>query len=347
MARAIATKLARKADLFDTVFDSAGLDAANGSNATPGTIVFMKNEKVNLTNHRSKNLSPQLADGADIIFCMTKELTEDTKKKVGKTLAQKVVLFTEGVDLDTKRGDFEPPASDTMNAYRMLYAHLSAAAGRLVRTLEDPGVCPEYFGAKTLPKMYKPGSGGAGPRATESTLDPEKRHFLANLIFDLIERAFEPQTSSYLQETLKMQGHELSSLELEELLRQDLHSLIRMDKDGVWHLIPGAADKKKQKARKEARERAEEARQQKAKEKKEAEKKADIKMTEDLAFDVLGIKRETEFEDARKKYRALLKRYHPDKFHDDPDFQEMAEFKTRRINAAWDFLEKTLKLSET
>jgi curved DNA-binding protein CbpA len=41
----------------------------------------------------------------------------------------------------------------------------------------------------------------------------------------------------------------------------------------------------------------------------------------------------------------LLKRYHPDKFHDDEEFRAMAESKARRINRAWEVLKTALARS--
>ncbi len=58
---------------------------------------------------------------------------------------------------------------------------------------------------------------------------------------------------------------------------------------------------------------------------------------------VLGIAPGTSKDEARKAFRALVARYHPDKVaHLAPEFQELAERKTRELLEAWDALEKTL-----
>lgn len=334
MARALAERLSRQMGLEDTnVFDSAGIDVEESSPPTLAAASFMKTEKINIINHRSKPLGMELADGADLILGMTKDIVLATKELVGPDYAPKVVLLNEAIDLSTKKLDIEAPVGDSMGAMRRLNASLSASMGRLVRTLEDPHVVPEYFGAKAVAKKMRAG-GGAGPRTTESTIDPEKRRFLANMVFDLLERAYEPHSNRMILEELNELGHRLTTLELEEILRQDLHGQVRKDKDGTWQVVAEARQERREKAKAEARARAQQQPPPPPTERHEE------KMTEAAAYEALGITSSTPGEEARKKYRALLKRYHPDKFHDDPDFRDMAEQKARRIIAAWNMVKE-------
>ena len=67
MARALAQKLAAKDGLTGDVFDSAGVHASVTEGPTVEAAVFLKSEKINIMEHRSKPLSPQLADSADDI----------------------------------------------------------------------------------------------------------------------------------------------------------------------------------------------------------------------------------------------------------------------------------------
>ncbi|MEO8376752.1 MAG: DnaJ domain-containing protein [Candidatus Sumerlaeota bacterium] len=343
MARAIAERIARLQMCDSAVFDSAGLRAPAGEPPSLEAASFMQGEKISILQHRSKRLTVPLVDGADVIMCMTKAQMEEARKAAGPEYAPKFVQLNEAVDLATTRIDIVPPEGSSVGAMRRLYASLSAAIGRLIRTLEEPEVAPEYFGAKAMPKKMRPGAGGQGPRVSETSIDPDKRVFVANMIFNLIERAFEPMTTGGLLEALASAGHEIPKAELEELLRQDLHGLARMDKDGAWNIIQGAAEKKRDKARAEARSRADEQRKTREAEKL---KEADKTMTEEVALELLGVTKETTRGAAQKKYRAVLKRYHPDRFHDDPSFLEMAETKTRRVNAAWEYLKERLPEGE-
>jgi len=58
---------------------------------------------------------------------------------------------------------------------------------------------------------------------------------------------------------------------------------------------------------------------------------------------VLGISRDTPLDDARRAFRALVTRYHPDKVaHLAPEFHELAERRTREILDAWAEVERAL-----
>lgn len=335
MARAIAERMARAQNMDNMAFDSAGVQVRETEGPTVEAASFLHGEKFNILAHRSKPLTPHLADGSDVIFCMTAEQTKAARKLLGPELAPKVVLFNEGIDLTTKRMDIPPPGDDSVASLRRIYAVLSASVGRLVRTLEDPHVNPEYFGAKSMPRKFKPHHDHREGHRVHKPMDPEKRFFLANMLFDLIEWAYEPATTTSLLEALKHQGHGgIPMHDLEELLRQDLHGYVRVDKDGVWHTISGAQKKRRDTAKAQSR-------ASKETNRKPAPHREE-KLTEKVALEVLGITLQTTVGDARKKYRTLLKRYHPDKFHDDPEFRDMAEHKARRINEAWDLVEAKL-----
>ncbi|MCC5876251.1 MAG: DnaJ domain-containing protein [Candidatus Sumerlaeia bacterium] len=337
MARSIAERLARKADMDGTVFDSAGVKAPKAAPPNIEAASFLRMEKIDILRHRSKPVSPQLADSSDIILAMTADITAQLRESIIPEYAPKIVLLNEAVDLSTKIMDILPPSDGSIAAIRRLYASLLAGVGRLVRTLEDPGACPEWFGAKSMERKFKVGSRSSGARASAATIDPEKRQFIANFLFDFLERSFEPPTITQLIEAVGSMGHRLGQLEIEELMRQDLHGFVRQDRQGCWVLRNDATKRRRDEAREKARARNA-ANQAKARSETEDEEK----LTPSLAYKTLGITKETEVEEARRKYRALLKRYHPDKFHVDNEFREMAERKARRINEAWDLIKGEL-----
>ena len=55
-------------------------------------------------------------------------------------------------------------------------------------------------------------------------------------------------------------------------------------------------------------------------------------------YKVLGVDPDASMEDIKKAYRAMAKKYHPDR-HNDPVAKEMAEEKMAEINAAYDAIE--------
>jgi DnaJ-domain-containing protein 1 len=58
-------------------------------------------------------------------------------------------------------------------------------------------------------------------------------------------------------------------------------------------------------------------------------------------YEVLGLPQGTPLDEARKAFRNLVAQYHPDKVaHLAPEFRVLAEERTRRLNEAWQLLEK-------
>lgn len=338
MARSIAEKLARKADLDGMVFDSAGTNAPNAEPPSVDAASFLRMERIDILRHRSKPVTDHLADSADLILPMTGANVKELRGALDPHFHPKIVLLNKAIDLSTRNMDISPPPDGSVAGLRRTYASLLASIGRLVRTLEDSGVCPEWFGAKSVGRKFKVGTRSNNARASAATIDPERRRYLANFLFDFLERAYEPPTISHLMDALHAMGQQLGQAEVEELLRQDLHGYVQQDRQGCWILKSGAANRRREAARETARARAANNRARA----KEAIDDESVKLTPELALKVLGINHRTGGEEARRKYRALLKRYHPDKFHDDEDFREMAERKARRINEAWDLVKESL-----
>ena len=46
------------------------------------------------------------------------------------------------------------------------------------------------------------------------------------------------------------------------------------------------------------------------------------------------------FEEIKKQYRKLLKKYHPDKFHNDPQKYEIAQKIVKKLNKAYNYFEE-------
>ena len=62
-------------------------------------------------------------------------------------------------------------------------------------------------------------------------------------------------------------------------------------------------------------------------------------------YEVLGIKEGSSVDDVKKAYRELVKKYHPDKYMDNP-LSELAEEKLREINDAYDYLMKNQQFTK-
>ena len=63
-------------------------------------------------------------------------------------------------------------------------------------------------------------------------------------------------------------------------------------------------------------------------------------------YEVLGIKENATEEEIRAAYRELVKKYHPDKYQDNP-LADLAEEKLREVNEAYDMLMKNINNQNT
>lgn len=62
-------------------------------------------------------------------------------------------------------------------------------------------------------------------------------------------------------------------------------------------------------------------------------------------FDILGVSREASLEEAKRSYKELVKRWHPDQFGNDPEKQQIAQDRLKEINVAYRELISLLKSS--
>jgi DnaJ-class molecular chaperone len=46
------------------------------------------------------------------------------------------------------------------------------------------------------------------------------------------------------------------------------------------------------------------------------------------------------FEDIKRAYKTLMKKYHPDRFHNEPQKKQFAEAVTQKLNEAYAYFEK-------
>lgn len=119
MAAAMMADIAEKNDL-DVLIDSAGVFAEIGEKATPEAIRAMERRGIDLTGHRTKPLTDELIDMADLILVMTsahKLLIEGMAKGKAHTLLE--YAGSEGDISDPYGGDdeeYEATASEIYDA---------------------------------------------------------------------------------------------------------------------------------------------------------------------------------------------------------------------------------------
>ena len=60
-------------------------------------------------------------------------------------------------------------------------------------------------------------------------------------------------------------------------------------------------------------------------------------------FAILEVSQNADFETIKKAYKKLLKKYHPDLFHNNPQKLKTAEKLTEKINEAYNYFEQKYK----
>lgn len=109
MAAAMMSDIAEKNDL-DILVDSAGIFATIGECAADNAIAVMKKRNIDLSLHRTKPLTEELIDMADIILTMT----EAHKMLISNMAEGKVFTLAEYADSE---GDIPDPYGGDIEEY--------------------------------------------------------------------------------------------------------------------------------------------------------------------------------------------------------------------------------------
>lgn len=129
MAAAIFNDIAVKENL-DVLIDSAGIAADSGENASENAVKAMAEAGIDLSYHRSKRLTPELIEMADIILTMTVSHKDFLLRYAyGKVFTLKEYVGEEGDVLDPYRGDIE--------VYRATANELTGLLKKLAEELHD------------------------------------------------------------------------------------------------------------------------------------------------------------------------------------------------------------------
>jgi protein-tyrosine-phosphatase len=142
MAEAIVFKLiADNKEKFKDIFvTSAGTFAFEGDQAAANAIKIAEEQGINLENFRSKPITPQLIQEADIIFCMANSHKQVILNLV-PTAMDKVFLlkeFIEEYDQDKMASlEVSDPFGQSLEVYRACYQELYEAIEKALNKLVE------------------------------------------------------------------------------------------------------------------------------------------------------------------------------------------------------------------
>lgn len=118
---------------------SAGLAALPGSLASPQAIAVLREEGLDLTEHRAQQVREDLIQEADLVLTMTRAQKERVVKEYpaarGKTWALAEVAALEGMDPPVL-GDISDPFGQPEEVYRRVREEIKAALGPVVSRIK-------------------------------------------------------------------------------------------------------------------------------------------------------------------------------------------------------------------
>jgi len=140
LAEAILRAELDKAGVDDVVVESAGTGAWEGRAASDGALLVGLENDLDISAHRSRHLSRDIVEQADIIFTMSRRHTERVKKLGGDG---KAFLLGEYAGLKRSKAEIADPYGMELEVYRgtfdRLQSLLRTAASRLKREKDDSG----------------------------------------------------------------------------------------------------------------------------------------------------------------------------------------------------------------
>jgi protein-tyrosine-phosphatase len=115
---------------------SAGISAMDGFGATTETIDVMRGEGVDVSDHQSQRLRPEMVETADKIFVMEK-IHRDWILRLSPGAASKTHLLTEFAPKDELAGspDIPDPIRMSPNFYKNVLAVIRRCVENVVKTL--------------------------------------------------------------------------------------------------------------------------------------------------------------------------------------------------------------------
>jgi protein-tyrosine-phosphatase len=133
MAEALARKIAERRGIADLNVASAGTNALENIPATDEALLVGMERGVDLTGHRSRQLTPGIISEADLIFVMTPGHLEQVKQMGGRGKVHVIDEYASGA---ADKGISDPYGGD-LEAYRKTADALEDELERLFDRLQS------------------------------------------------------------------------------------------------------------------------------------------------------------------------------------------------------------------
>jgi protein arginine phosphatase len=133
LAAAITERLLHERGWQHVAVASAGTAALNGANATDLATEVAAEHGLDLTVHRSRELTPDVIAWADLVLTMTPSQRESIERLGAES---KVALVTDFIEGPGNGEAVHDPFGGDLQMYRRTYAQLEEAAAALLARLE-------------------------------------------------------------------------------------------------------------------------------------------------------------------------------------------------------------------
>jgi protein-tyrosine phosphatase len=133
MAAAIAKTELERRGWTHVAVQSAGAAAVSGQPASEPTVRVLAERGIDIANHITKPLTPELVQHADLVLVMSSSHLFSVTEMGG---GEKVAMITEFLEGDDLGASVEDPFGSDEEAYRRTYDQLERAVGGLLARLE-------------------------------------------------------------------------------------------------------------------------------------------------------------------------------------------------------------------
>ena len=132
MAEAIARRIVAERGLREVDVSSAGTSAWDGAPASDGSLLVAMEHGVDLSTHRSRLLTRELVEGADLILAMGPQHLELIQALGGRGKAH---LLTSYASRGRTSGAVSDPFGSELSVYRETYDELEREIARAIERL--------------------------------------------------------------------------------------------------------------------------------------------------------------------------------------------------------------------
>ena len=132
MAEWIFKDIIQREKIKDIEVSSAGIFAQEGSLASKNAVITMKNNKMDITKHKSRLLTKDIIKDSDVVLTMTRG-HKNTVLKVDKILEKKVFTIKEFIE---ESGDILDPYCQSLEVYESTFKDIKKSIEKIINKIK-------------------------------------------------------------------------------------------------------------------------------------------------------------------------------------------------------------------